>query len=214
MIQRTTVWVFVGVFAIATPRIAAADIITWDFTGSIGRIDTDPKPGPSFGDLYPVGTPLTYSLTFDTASPSARCPGYYPTAVISSSLTLGTDTFSGARGVFSASWAAFQPCIVPVGPEFFAYGLNGGPIMLGPERLLFNDPVASATGSFPTTQPSSAGLIIYTPFDIPTYRYASASLTAAPTLPAVPEPTSALLLGTGLAAIARKRVQRAIRKRE
>jgi PEP-CTERM motif-containing protein len=214
MIQRTTVWVFVGVLAIATPRMAAADVITWDFTGSITGIDPGPKPGPSFGDLYPVGTPLTYSLTFDsTASPSAFCPSYYPTAIVSSSLTLGTDTFSGAGGVFSASSVVFGPCLQPGGPEFFAFGLLGGPIMLGPELLLFSDPVAKATGSLPTTQPSSAVLIIYPPFDFPNAKDAYASVTAAPTLPAVPEPTSVLLLGTGLAAIARKRIQRAIRKR-
>src|SRR6266446_2107655 len=191
MIQRTTAWVFVGVFAIATPRMAAADIITWDFTGSITRIDTEPKPGPPFGDLYPVGTPLTYSVTFNsTASPSAFCPSFYPTAIVSSSLTLGTDTFSGAGGVFSASSGVFAPCLAPGGPEFFA-GLRGG-IMLGPVLLSFSDPVAEATGSLPTTQPSSAGLIIYPQFDFPNAKDAYASVTAAPT---VPEPTSVLLLG-------------------
>jgi hypothetical protein len=214
MIQRTTVWVFVGVFAIATPRMAAADIITWDFTGSIGYIEPGPRPRPSFGDLYPVGTPLTYSLTFDsTASPSAFCPSYYPTAVVSSSLTLGTDTFSGAGGVFSASSEVFGPCLQPGGPEFFAFGLRGGPITLGPVLILFSDPVAKATGSLPTTQPLSAGLFFYPQFFFPGGQDASASVTAAPTLPAVPEPTTVLLVGTGLAAIARKRIQRAIRKR-
>jgi hypothetical protein len=116
-------------------------------------------------------------------------------------------------GVFSASSPVFGPCTQPGGPEFLAFGLLGGPIMLGPELLLFSDPVAEATGSLPTTQPSRAVLIIYAPFDFPNARDAYASVTAAPTLPAVPEPTSVLLLGTGLAALARKRIQRAIRRR-
>ena len=85
--------------------------------------------------------------------------------------------------------------------------------MLGPVLLSFSDPVAEATGSLPTTQPSSAVLIIYAPFNFPNAKDAYASVTAAPTLPAVPEPTTVLLVGTGLAAIARKRIQRAIRKR-
>jgi hypothetical protein len=157
MIQRTTVWVFVGVFAIATPRIAAADIITWDFTGSIGRIDTDPKPGPSFGDLYPVGTPLTYSLTFDTASPSARCPGYYPTAVISSSLTLGTDTFSGARGVSQRAGLPFNRASSPSDRNFLRTALTEVPLCLGRSGCCLTIPSLVRPALSPPRSPRAPG---------------------------------------------------------
>jgi len=196
-----------------SPVTALALPITYTFSGVI----------VSVASPFPVvlGDPWSFAASADTTS-LAQLSSTFATYPASGSWTLGSfaGTFTGGSVVVSdnRSGSQFSALVFPLGfpvTSFIVPSIIGGVQIQGMIVDLFGAP-----GLFPPdfALPTSVNLADF-PVGFPTNRltiYGSSfvthgavtSVTVTPMPPAVPEPTSALLMCTGLVALGIRRFRR------
>lgn len=208
---------------------ASAIPVTWQASGVIERI-WDPEP---FGDLdaISVGTPWTLELLFDSDAPGVLSPynkpegppTYIYTDAVNARFVLGTYEYTSVGNIFVNAglpeWWSLVPYAKPGLVQFQMMdrwlGGTGGPDLNASVGLMvasYNDANA-IDGSLPSIPVWSAeqglfhGLLWTTLQSYPGAEFGS-SFNPVP----VPEPTSLLLVGSGLALLALRRRARATRK--
>jgi hypothetical protein len=210
--------------AIAFALVSAVDVrdvvgapITWRASGSV-HIFSDP-----FGVLsgVPDGTPWQLEFTFDPTSSGTLLPitctepiYYYSGAISSTIFQLGSFTYTNPRGDVFTNWdLPIGSCPAPSGMVQFQW-LGGWVTQPGSPNLNFGAGLMLASyidlvavdGSLPFVPQMNGGNqfsgLFWTSLFGPEQFGSSFDPQVAPT--AVPEPASLLLVGSGVAFIARR----------
>jgi hypothetical protein len=198
--------VFVSVVLLPLPAVASP--IYWQLNGEITYNPTNPPGSPyeELDSLLPVGTQMTFLITVDPAAPDlCDDPGagfyFLPGATVS----FGGKSYATAPGyswievnnvLANCAESGFHDALLRL---FFPFGLTTIDIAAGPGDAL------------PTTPPSTGGFWVgsFDPHccdeDLPPFD-AFGGIDSGVVVPApVPEPSTFLLLVSGLAAIAARR---------
>src|SRR5262245_47720165 len=201
---------------------ARASTISWIYELSVrGTVVGTPTGGGGLTTVtVPTGTPMTIAVSFDSATPNscanpATQGGVYPIA--GDTANTGAITFLGYQySTFGGIEVGSGPCnssgvfsglrlfvntasqIAPVGTLVQWSNIPG----IG--AMFINGPTAPAPGALPTTLPSNPFSTSGSIFSSQTVQLVieSARITEVPA--AIPEPISALLVGTGLIGLARR----------
>jgi hypothetical protein len=206
------------------PDAADATTVTWQFAGTVGT-------GGVISEI-PDGTPVTVSWTFDTSQPN-QCAGspagiyLNQHAFVSIFSTIGPLIYLSGAVLISDTFGTTgclpgQPA--PVFPGNMELRLTGMSIITKPACdpavsfcgglfpdtgfILASPPpglfwVQDVGGAIPTVQPEHVQFFLGTFFS-----YEGQVANAVGDLAAVPEPSSFVLIGTGLAAVAARRWKR------
>jgi hypothetical protein len=215
--------IVLGVLILFVARVdrAVADPIIWEYTGALTSSTRD----FDIDDMYPAGTHVDFSLTFDPAAPLVGCSapqGLYQVPA-GSTVALGNYDSTNTGGGFAAVNQHFdQGCGLGNVPtsEFRLFGWSGPPLNAETAGMsvqtslwflifTFTDP-SLVDGQMPIVPPASAGLTFVG--GSPTTglsTLARGTLRSVEALPAMPEPSSFLLVISGLGIM---RLQRSLRR--
>jgi PEP-CTERM motif len=205
-----------GVFVLmaTAARPSSASTITFSFSGSITNVNS-----PTLAGQFAVGDVLWGTYTFDSAAAFTDCGaicGMYDSSLQAVSGTLGTYSFTGtARAILIMS---SQYIIAADSPSISGAPVNGLPLTTFTINLF--DPTGTALSTAHTVVPpllsaySQRDFVLgfgTDPFRLDPTATVSGTITSLaevqpPT--AVPEPTTLLLLGTGIVALAGRARQR------
>jgi len=185
-----------GLLLAAVPVSAAK--ITWSLEGTI----TDSPQGNPLEGIFPVGTDVSYLVTIDTAAPDlcgAAGSGLY--SAPAGSVSVGGNTYA-ATGVFlevnndagacsggtgAAMRLLFDPDTTPFEFGTVAWGIPSG------EEIPTEPPPPGAFLGFALITSAALGTDV------------QGQVTQSEVVPAVPEPSTFLLVLSGLAAIRLRR---------
>lgn len=203
---RLSAIVLTVAFGLAAPFAAAAAPITATYNGAVAGGSANPAVLATF----PVGTPFSFSVTFDDGFLALPFPIGLDVAAVSGSLDLGgtvTALTSGHIGGLSFNgpdiiWYGFQ--FGGVGPQIAGGGdFFGLFLYLTPALTLQFAP--SAGYGYTTVFPDGGG-------SVTSYGYVSGGEGTFTVRRAVPAPPAAWLMLTGLATVIGRRLIRTARR--
>lgn len=226
---RTLAAAILALLAVATPT--SAETITWFASNQV--VSVNPWADYYVGPGLTVGTPWTLTVQFDPSIPPLRTitPGCNQYSMGTSTLTLGPYSYTNSRGsIYTNAALPEVGCFGglpegPVGNITFWYGTAGWQTddpeawriagFGGITYAAYYDALVQ-DGTLPTDPTRSTYRGRYQGFEIEnesprgTLIYGGAvNFQRLDSQPApVPEPTTMLLMGTGLAWIARRRIRR------
>jgi PEP-CTERM motif-containing protein len=205
--------------------VSASTLITWEFSGAISRGSTHPLVDA----LYPVGTPLSLTVTFDPASPRIyRPPGPYGLyqAITAATFQLGNATRTVPGGFIGVNCLSILGCpsggptdLLSPWVEFLIFPSPYDPPLVPGVPLTwlarlfteYDDPNVMA-GNIPTTPPDGGfglELSLTDPFHTSLVFWGHIdSVRAIDDVAVVPEPGTFVLLATGLAGLRARRKRR------